>query len=175
MPLTSINETGITLGNGHPYPDPKQKRNKETSHFKHVSADVIILANGYEVRKWLHPLEVVGRDGKSLQDTFDGRGGPSMYMGTAIDGFPNFFVIFGPNTATGHSSAILASENMVNLILKLIKPILDGDISQREITKQASLSWTKDTQRALQETVWHQGGCGSWYKTEEGWISTVYP
>lgn len=96
-------------------------------------------------------------------------------MGLALDGFPNFFTIFGPNTATGHSSVILASENQVELSLKFIGPILKGDTSIAEIKKEAELEWARDTQAALKKRVWHTGGCNSWYKTESGWNSTVYP
>jgi len=98
-----------------------------------------------------------------------------MYMGMALDGFPNFFTIFGPNTATGHSSVILASENMVNMALKFIKPMINGDVALTEIKKEAELEWARDTQNALKKTVWNTGGCRSWYQTEEGWNSTVYP
>jgi len=98
-----------------------------------------------------------------------------MYMGMALDGFPNFFAIFGPNTATGHSSVILASENMVNMALKFIKPIIKGDVAITEIKKEAEIEWARDTQSALKKRVWNTGGCRSWYKTEEGWNSTVYP
>ena len=96
-------------------------------------------------------------------------------MGAAIDGFPNFFTIFGPNTATGHSSAILASENMVEMVLKFIKPILQGDVSIVEIKKEAELKWARDTQSELKKRVWNTGGCKSWYQTDEGWNSTSYP
>jgi hypothetical protein len=98
-----------------------------------------------------------------------------MYMGTALDGFPNFFTIFGPNTVTGHSSVILASENMVAMALKFIGPILNGDVVQQEIKTDAQLEWDRDTQGALKKRVWNTGGCRSWYQTESGWNSTVYP
>jgi cation diffusion facilitator CzcD-associated flavoprotein CzcO len=136
---------------------------------------VIILANGFETTEWLHPLEITGRGGKKLHDVFNERGGPQMYMGAALDGFPNFFTVFGPNTATGHSSVILASENMVEMILKFVKPVLKGDVETVEIKKEAELEWARDTQSALKKRVWNTGGCASWYKTEEGWNSTVYP
>ncbi len=93
----------------------------------------------------------------------------------ALDGFPNFFTIFGPNTTTGHSSVILASENMIKLSLKFIGPILNGDVALAEIKKEAEVEWAKDTQNALKKRVWSTGGCRSWYQTKEGWNSTVYP
>jgi len=174
LPLTSVAEKSVTLGPGRTYPDPKVASNAP-SHQVEIPADVIILANGFETTTWLHPLEITGRGGKKLHDVFDERGGPQMYMGTAMDGFPNFFTIFGPNTATGHSSVILASENMVELSLKFIKPILKGDVKTAEIKRAAEVEWARDTQNALKKRVWNTGGCKSWYQTESGWNSTVYP
>jgi cation diffusion facilitator CzcD-associated flavoprotein CzcO len=136
---------------------------------------VIILANGFQVVKWFHPLTVIGREGKKLDEVFKERGGPQMFMGAAMDSFPNFFALFGPNTATGHSSVILASENVANLSLKFIEPILKGDVTQVEIKKEVEIEWAKDIQRACKQTIWHQGGCTSWYKSESDWNSTVYP
>jgi cation diffusion facilitator CzcD-associated flavoprotein CzcO len=175
LPLTGVSEKAVTLGPGRTYPDPKDITSSAPTHEVTVPADVIILANGFQTTKWLHTLDITGRDGRKLHDVFDSRGGPSMYMGMALDGFPNFFTIFGPNTATGHSSVILASENMVNMSLKFIKPILDGDVTQTEIKKEAELEWDRDTQGALKKRVWHTGGCHSWYETSDGWNSTVYP
>jgi cation diffusion facilitator CzcD-associated flavoprotein CzcO len=175
LPLTSVGEKTVTLGPGRTYPDPSHTTSSAPTHEVTIPADVIILANGFDTTQWLHPLEITGRDGKKLHDVFDERGGPQMYMGMALDGFPNFFTIFGPNTATGHSSVILASENMVNMSLKFIGPILDGDVVTTEIKKEAELEWARDTQSALKKRVWNTGGCDSWYKTEGGWNSTVYP
>lgn len=62
-------------------------------------ADVIILANGFETTKWLHPLDIRGRGGVGLHDVYAERGGPQMYNGCAMDEFPNFFTIFGPNVS----------------------------------------------------------------------------
>ncbi len=98
-----------------------------------------------------------------------------MYMGLALDGFPNFFTIFGPNTATGHSSVILCTENTVNLSLKFIGPILKGDVALTEIKKEAEIEWARDVQSALKKRVWNTGGCKSWYMDEKGWNSTTYP
>ncbi|RDW71814.1 monooxygenase-1 [Coleophoma crateriformis] len=175
LPLTHAQEKTVTLGPGRTYPDPKDATSSAPNHEVTIPADVIIMANGFETTKWLHPLDITGKGGKKLHQRFDEQGGASMYMGTAIDEFPNFFVIFGPNTATGHSSVILASENMVNHSLKFIKPILRGDVETIEITRKAYKEWTNDIQAALKKRVWHTGGCNSWYEDEAGWNSTVYP
>ena len=111
QPLKSVSAKSVTIGPGQTYPETGP--NVATDE-REISADVIVLANGFVTSKWLHPLKVVGRGGKDLVQVMDERGGPQAYQGTAMDGFPNFFMIFGPNTATGHSSVILASENMVS-------------------------------------------------------------
>lgn len=175
LPLTSLQEKSVTLGPGRTYPPESDTTSKAPNHEVTIPADVIVLANGFEIIKWLHPLEVYGRDGKSLEEVFDERGGPQMYMGAAMDGFPNFFTLFGPNTVTGHSSVIMASENMVEMTLQLIAPVLKGDAVTTEIKKEAEVAFSKDIQKACKDTVWAQGGCVSWYKNDAGWNSTVYP
>jgi cation diffusion facilitator CzcD-associated flavoprotein CzcO len=174
LPLMSIAENTVTLGR-HPTPSDAKDGSATATDDVTIPADVIILANGFDTTKWLHSLNITGRGGKNLNDVFDERGGAQMYMGMAMDGFPNFFTIFGPNTVTGHSSVIYASECMVNLSLKFIKPILDGDVTTVEIKKEAEIQWAKDTQNALKKRVWNTGGCSSWYQTKEGWNSTAYP
>lgn len=173
-PLTHIHEDRVTLGPIHEsqiLEDVKVVANSTEV----IRADVIILANGFETLNWLHPLEVIGRGGKSLEEVYNERGGPQMYMGSAMDGFPNFFVIFGPNTVTGHSSVVLATENMVNYAMKLAEPILKGDAHSVEVKQEAEMAWTADIQKSLKKRIWNIGGCGNWYKGEDGWNSTTYP
>ena len=175
QPVTSLQRKGVTLGPGRTYPDPKDENSKAPTDERHLPADAIILANGFELTTWLSPLRVVGKDGAVIQEVWDSRGGPQAYMGNAMDGFPNFFIIFGPNTATGHSSVILASENMVEYSLKFIKKILNHDVETVDVKKEKEIAWTQMIQEKLQGTVWHSGGCHSWYKTANGWNATAYP
>lgn len=175
QPLTSLQPKSVALGPGRAYPDVKDESSKEPTEEVHLPADVIILANGFELTTWLSPLRVVGKGGAVMQEVWDERGGPQAYMGNAMDGFPNFFIIFGPNTATGHSSVILASENMVEYSLKFIKQILNGDVKTFDVKKEKEIAWTNRMQAALKSTVWHAGGCHSWYKTANDWNATAYP
>ena len=175
QPLTSIQPKGVTLGPGRTYPDPKDESSKAPTDEIQLPADAIILANGFELTTWLSPLRIVGKGGAVMQEVWDSRGGPQAYMGSAMDGFPNLFIIFGPNTATGHSSVILASENMVEYSLKFIRKILKGDVKTFDVKKEKEIAWTEKIQAALQSTVWHAGGCHSWYKTANGWNATAYP
>lgn len=165
----------MTLGPGRYYPDEKDTSSKVSTEQKTVAADVIVLANGFVTSKWLHPLKITGADGQDLISTMDKRGGPQAYQGTAMDGFPNFFMIFGPNTATGHSSVILASENMTDYAMKFVAPILKGDVKTVDVKKEAEVAYTQDIQTKLKDTVFMGGGCSSWYFTKDGWNSTVLP
>lgn len=169
--LTGIQPHGVTLGPGRSYPPEKS----ETDEVREVPADVIVLANGFETNNWLHPLRVVGRGGKTMDELWEERGGAQAYLGIAMDHFPNCFVIFGPNNATGHTSVIFASENAVNYSLNFIKPILDGSVSTYEINESAERAWTDKVQNGLQGTVFQRGTCHSWYQTETGWNSSTYP
>lgn len=173
-PITKVTSNTITIGPGRTYPDPANKNSKAPTDEQTIPADVIILGNGFEVTTWLHPLKIRGKRGEYMQDVWDQRGGPQAYLGLAMDGFPNLFIIFGPNTATGHSSVILASENMVEYNIKLIKKILHGDVTTAEIKKEAEMAWTKTVQDRLKQTVFNTGGCHNWYQTN-GWNATAYP
>lgn len=175
QPLTAVHEKSVTLGPGTTYLGADKSAYNGPTEAREIPADVIILANGFDTTRWLHPLRVEGKNGKDLIDQMDERGGPQAYLGTAMDGFPNFFMLFGPNTATGHSSVILASENMVIHALKFIGPILKGDVNTVDVKKEAEMAFTKDLQRELKGMVWQKGGCSSWYYTQDGWNSTVYP
>lgn len=175
QPLTSLHARGATLGPGRDYPDPKESASKVSTDQVEIPADVIILANGFEIGNWLHPLKVRGKGGALMQDVWDERGGAQAYMGVTMDGFPNFFMIFGPNTATGHTSVILASENMVEYSLKFIRHILNDDVKTVEVKKEAEVAWTQEIHEQLDRTVFNFGGCSNWYKNKNGWNSTVYP
>lgn len=174
QPLKSVRDRAVVLGRGQTYP-PETAKDKTTENDEvELPADVIVLANGFDVSTWLHPLNVVGKEAQSLHDIWKERGGPQAYLGTAMDGLPNFFIIFGPNTATGHSSVLLATENMVELVLKLIAPVLRGEARTVEVKKDAEMKWTSDIQRELKDTTFMAGGCKSWYFSDDGWNSTMY-
>ncbi|GAB7361136.1 hypothetical protein MBLNU230_g1170t1 [Neophaeotheca triangularis] len=174
-PLTKINKNSVTIGPGRTYPDPANTAISVGTDEEEVPADIIVLSNGFDTTRWLHPITVLGRDNVDLVEEMDRRGGAQAYQGTAMDGFPNFFLIFGPNTATGHSSVILATENMVNYALRFIRYVLADEARTVEVKQEAEVKYTRDLQEALSKTVWMSGGCNSWYFTKDGWNSTVYP
>lgn len=172
QPLTRVHAKSVIIGPGRHYPPSSGEKVEDV---REIPADVIIMANGFETNQWLHPLRVLGRQNKNLQDVWAERGGAQAYQGIAMDQFPNFFMLFGPNTATGHTSVIFATENAVNYSLNFIKPILDGTVSSYEIKEEAERTWSKQVQDQLQKTVFRRGVCSSWYITADGWNSSTYP
>lgn len=173
QPLKSVKERSVILGGQPAYPVSKEVAPETAPEDREIPADVIVLANGFDTTKWLHPLQVIGRNGVDLVAEMDARGGPQAYNGTAMDGFPNFLMIFGPNTATGHSSVIMAIENMVVYALQFIKLILRNEATLIEVKHEAEVQYAADCQETLRGTVYNSG-CNSWY-VNNGWNSTVYP
>jgi cation diffusion facilitator CzcD-associated flavoprotein CzcO len=174
--LSKVSPEGIVVGPGRAYPPMSVEDENAPTNEEEIKADIIILANGFDTVEFLHPLTVKGKGGRDMHDVWRSRGGSQAYLGTAMDGFPNFFMIFGPNTVTGHSSVIMASENMVELTLKMIEPVLKGDASTVEVKKEAEQRYTNDVQQQLKKTVFTAGGCANWYvDPKTGWNSNAYP
>ncbi|KAJ4199312.1 hypothetical protein NW759_016138 [Fusarium solani] len=143
-----------------------------------IKADVIILANGFETSNFLHGIEVIGRGGQSLHEHWDRFGGAEAYNTTSVSGFPNFFILYGPNSGAGHTSAIISLENGINYSLRVIKPILDGKASTVEVKSGAERQWSEAVQANSEATVFYSG-CTSWFiKTDKNgkrWNATIYP
>ncbi|MCJ1438817.1 hypothetical protein MMC27_008207 [Xylographa pallens] len=92
-----------------------------------------------DLSTWLYPLKVHGKEGLLLQDVWDERGDAEAYLGTAMDDSPSFFIILGPNTATSHSSVMLAIENLIEYSLRFIQTTLSGEVETVEVKKSAEI------------------------------------
>ncbi|KAI1292952.1 hypothetical protein F5Y03DRAFT_375150 [Xylaria venustula] len=143
-----------------------------------IPADVIVLATGFVTNNFFDKIDIKGCGGEELANHWHEMGGFTAYNSSVVSGFPNFFMLLGPNSATGHASALMAAENSINFALRIIKPILDGKASVVDLKPQAELDYTKRVQDALINTVWNSG-CVSWYiPTKEpgkSWNALSYP
>ncbi|KAB8289493.1 hypothetical protein EYC80_010654 [Monilinia laxa] len=175
LSLTDVGENTVTLGPDRNYPPEEDVTSFAPTNKTAIPADVIVLANGFETTKWFHPLNIYGKEGQSLQDIFEQRDGPQMYMGTAMDGFPNFFTSIGPNCLTGHTSVIFTTESMVIQAINFIKPLLSGEFTKIEVKKEAEMKWTAQIQSALRKMVWADSRAENWYLHKDGWNSNTYP
>lgn len=135
-----------------------------------VPADVIVLATGFRATDFLQALDVTGAGGLRLADAW--REGMQAYRGVAVAGFPNFFILLGPNTGLGHNSIIFMIERQVDYVMKCLKRLR----GHRSIMVEGSAMrrFNEAIQRDLQDTVW-AAGCHSWYKTPDGRIPTLWP
>ncbi|KAJ7073311.1 hypothetical protein B0H15DRAFT_869258 [Mycena belliarum] len=135
--------------------------------------DAIILATGFTTDRY--PLTVVGSEGTTVQEYYDTQGGPKAYLGTTVPGFPNFFILGGPNTATGHTSVILTEEIQIDYILALSAPLLSGALSALSPTPRATDAYNALLQSRLAHSVFV--GCTSWYRTGggAGRVTGIFP
>uniref|UniRef100_A0A0W0FEU3 Monooxygenase n=1 Tax=Moniliophthora roreri TaxID=221103 RepID=A0A0W0FEU3_MONRR len=131
--------------------------------------DVIIFATGYISDEY--PLHVKGTH-ETVREYYDRKSGPTTYLGTTVPGFPNFYMISGPNTTTGHTSVIFTSE--VNYMLDLIGPVLSGDVTAFEVTHAATDKYNEKIQSRLKHSVFLH--CASWYrKHRDEKVTVVFP
>jgi cation diffusion facilitator CzcD-associated flavoprotein CzcO len=168
--LSSVQPTSVTLA-----PNKSTHQSESQLQPRTVPVDAIVLATGYSPSKWFHAIRLVGANGRDLHEEFSARGGPQMYRSTAIDGFPNFFVIGGPNCFTTTSSHLQILENCVNHALPLVQKLATGALETVEVKRTAVDNWTSEVQAALKGKVWETGGCTNWVKDGSEWNSVGYP
>lgn len=135
----------------------------------HRDFDVLIFATGFETTEWKWTVDVEGVEGKRLNDVWAER--PSAYAGVTVSGFPNLFVLYGPNTNLGHNSITFMLERQVEYMMKAIETMDARSVSAMMPKKSAQDAWNKRIQADLQKTVWADPACNSWYKTDDGLIT----
>ncbi|KAL4260335.1 FAD-binding Monooxygenase Superfamily protein [Pleurotus pulmonarius] len=137
-----------------------------------IPLDVIILATGFVTDQYA--IDIHGVNGQTVQEYYDKHGAPRAYIGTSLPGFPNFYMLAGPNTATGHTSVLYAEELQANYCLALIAPVLSGKAKSFEVTHEATDAYNKKIQSRLSRSVFVH--CNSWYrKGGDGIISSIFP
>ncbi|PGG97824.1 hypothetical protein GX51_07136 [Blastomyces parvus] len=169
--LKSLNAENITLTNEKPLEILPEGVMTDRGL---VAADVIVLATGFQAG-FFDGLDIVGRDGLSVKEHWSKYPGPTAYNSGALSGFPNFFMVLGPNAASGHASIIMASENNINYALRILKPVLGGKAEVVELKREAEESYAYKVQAILDKTVFNAGGCQSWYIQDNKWNPIAYP
>jgi cation diffusion facilitator CzcD-associated flavoprotein CzcO len=136
------------------------------------AVDAIVLATGFEAAEQVAPFEVRGRDGRELDEVW--RDGAEAYLGTTISGFPNLFLLIGPNTGLGHSSMIFMIESQVAYVLDAIRTMRARGLKLVNLEPEAQKRYNARIQKRLEGTVW-SSGCMSWYLTRTGKNTTIWP
>ncbi len=132
-----------------------------------IPVDAAIFATGFETTGFLQPMRIVGRQGVTLDEAFQPR--PKTLLGVMTSGFPNFFMLYGPNTNLGHNSIIFMVECQVNYLLNCLQAKKQQRARSIEPTVNAVDQYDKQLQDKLNATIW-AGDCSSWYKNAQGSI-----
>lgn len=137
--------------------------------------DIIILATGFQVSNFLTPMKIVGKTGISIKDQWESKKGAQAYMGTFVHNFPNFGMLFGPNTFPAFNSVIYAVEVQVEYLAKtLFKTVIDGRADVLEVKETAEAQFVTELDKTLAKTVFNSG-CTNWYINAAGRNSASWP
>lgn len=134
--------------------------------------DTIICGTGFHVTDARLPACVHGRNGRSLADAW--HTGSHAYNGTTVAGFPNLFLLIGPNTGLGHNSMVFMIEAQVSYILDCLRIMARRKLRIVEVQPDSEELFNEQVQRKMQGTVWNSG-CSSWYLDANGRNTTIWP
>jgi cation diffusion facilitator CzcD-associated flavoprotein CzcO len=134
--------------------------------------DVLILATGFRVDRFMRPMRITGRNGVSLDDVWAKR--PSAYLAISIPDFPNLFMLNGPNGPVGNFSLIEVAELQFGYIMKLVELVRSGRCREVSASSVAALRFERDRTEAASKTIWQAGGCRSWYLDDRG-VPAAWP
>jgi cation diffusion facilitator CzcD-associated flavoprotein CzcO len=154
--IASIDETGIFTQDG-----------------QHIDVDLIVWSTGYDATDGVISYPVSGKNGTRLKDAWAQY--PRAYLGTSLPGFPNLFIVTGPNTGIGHTSALFIIESQMNYILDCIRTLKDRGLRSIEVRSEAERTYTEMIHREMKRTVWKSGGCHSWYQSKSGHVIAIFP
>ncbi|MBJ22741.1 MAG: NAD(P)/FAD-dependent oxidoreductase [bacterium] len=148
-----------------------EKAGVRTSDDKLHELDVLILATGFRVDRFMRPMEVIGRNGLALEEAW--KDGPFAYMAITIPEFPNLFMLNGPNGPVGNFSLIDVAEMQFGYIMKLVEQVRTGACNEVSVSQPAMERFDAERKEAAKSTIW-QSGCNSWYLDANG-VPAVWP
>jgi cation diffusion facilitator CzcD-associated flavoprotein CzcO len=134
-------------------------------------ADVIVLATGFKTTKYLSALDVTGREGRHIDEAWSE--GAQAYLGITTAGFPNLFMLYGPNTNNG--SILFMLECQVAYILRQLHRMDDEHIAWMDVHAEAMDGYNAELQRQLDSVEVWQAGCHGYYRGPSGRIVTQWP
>ena len=135
---------------------------------------MIDLATGFRVTDNTFADLLRGRDGRTLRAVWD-ETGMGAYNGTTFTGFPNLFMLAGPNTGIGHTSLVYLIEAQLGYVDDALRLMRERDIRTLEVRRDVEVAYNEEVQRKLQPSVWNTGGCVSWYLDKNGRNPTIWP
>ncbi|HEV2888159.1 MAG TPA: NAD(P)/FAD-dependent oxidoreductase, partial [Jatrophihabitans sp.] len=156
-PISHLTGTGIVTADGRAH-----------------EIDVLIVATGFQAAEQPIAELITGTAGRTLARVWSERGVQG-YKGATVNGFPNLFLVVGPNTGLGHSSMVYMIESQVAYLVDAWRQLRRYRLATVEPTAAAEEAWNADLQRRMRRTVWSTGGCRSWYLDAHGRNVALWP
>ncbi|VVN82682.1 Baeyer-Villiger monooxygenase [Pseudomonas fluorescens] len=126
--------------------------------------DVLIYGTGFTASEFLAPMRIHGLRGVELTQAW--KDGAEAYKGISVRGFPNLFLLYGPNTNLGHNSIIYMLESQFPYVLDCLAKLNEG-VRYLDVRRPVQQAWNQQVQHDIESSVWEQG-CNSWYKNAAG-------
>lgn len=136
----------------------------------HHPVDVIVYATGFETQSIIGPIQIRGPE-RDLASTWSHS--PISYLGVMVAGYPNFFMLYGPNTNLGHNSVLSMHEAQIAFFLRCVRAVAEQSATSIDVTEAAMAQSHDETRGAMRELVWATD-CTSWYKNEAGDVVTQW-
>jgi cation diffusion facilitator CzcD-associated flavoprotein CzcO len=134
--------------------------------------DAIVLATGFALSITTAPFPIHGLGGTTLAEAW--RAGAVAYKGVAVSGFPNYFLMMGPNTGPGHTSVLVYTESQIRYILQAIRTLVGENLKYVNVRRDVQDAYNAALQRRMQHMVWSTG-CSSWYLSPDGENHSLFP
>lgn len=141
---------------------------------KEHQLDVLIYGTGFHVMDIPLGHRLRGRDGRTLSEVWAEHGAQA-YRGTTVAGFPNLFLLLGPNTALGHTSVVIMIESQIAYVGEALAAMHRAEASSLDVRLPVQEKYNAALQQELDDTVWNSGGCRSWYRDEHGRNFALWP
>lgn len=143
-----------------------------TSDGQHHPLDVLVLATGFKSHEFVAPMQITGAGGRRLGEEWAEV--PKAYLGMSVPGFPNMFLLYGPNTNGGTGSVVVTLEACIEHVVAAMEQMDRRSAATIHVTRQAAEEFDLELRAALAKTVWHTG-CSNWYVDEKGHDPNQWP
>lgn len=155
--ITELTPTGITTADG-----------------EHHEVDVVVYATGFHATSYMAPIDVVGKEGVSLHDFWDGDS--RAYLGLTVPGYPNLFIVGGPNSGlVVNGNAVVTTEYSLNYVLSGIEYVLREQIASTDVRTDAYESYNRDIDAENRMKAWGVATVNTWYQGKGGRPAVPWP
>jgi 4-hydroxyacetophenone monooxygenase len=140
-----------------------------------TEVDIVVLCTGFEARRFLYPMDVRGRSGRTLEEQW-GPEDATAFLGITVPDFPNLFMLLGPNTALGHGGSIITiSEFQIDYVDALVRQMVAADIGSIECPAEVAAEYTARVDEAHAKMIWTHPGMTNWYRNAAGRVVSTLP